>query len=45
MIIETPVPKKIIKHIEKMAAREKVTSLKFKDGVGVIYDNDCITGV
>ena len=28
-----------------MAASDRVTSLKFKNRVGVIYDNDCIAVV
>ena len=44
-IIEIPIPKSIIKHIEEIVAREKVTSLKFKNRVGVIYDNYWIAGV
>ena len=28
-----------------MDARDKVTSIKFKNRAGVIYDNDCIEGV
>ena len=28
-----------------MAARKKVTELKFKNRAVVVYDNDCITGV
>ena len=44
-IIEIPIPKSIIKHIEEIVAREKVTSLKFNNRVGVIYDNYWIAGV
>ena len=38
-IIEIPIPEKIIKQIEAMAAHEKVTSIKFKNRAGFIYDN------
>ena len=44
-IVEIPIPKVIIKHVEKMAARDKFTPLKFKNRAGVIYYNDCIVGV
>ena len=44
-IIEIPIPKSIIKHVEEMAARDKVTLLKFKNRAGIIYDNDWIVGV
>ena len=42
---EITIPKAIIKHIEEMAARDKVTLLKFNNIAGVIYDNDWISGV
>ena len=44
-IIKLPIPKAIIKHIEKMLAPEKVTSLKFRNRAGVTSDNDWISGV
>ena len=43
--IEIPISKEIIKHLKKMAARDKVTSVRLKNISGVIYDNDWITGV
>ena len=44
-VIEIPIPEAIIKHIELMAACEKVTSLKLKNSVGVRSDNYCIAVV
>ena len=44
-MIEIPIPKEIIKHIEEMAAYEKLRSLKFKNRAGVIYDHEWIAGV
>ena len=42
-IIEIPITKTIIKHVDKMASHEEFTSLKFNNIVGFIYDNDWIT--
>ena len=42
-IIGIPIFKSIIKHVEGMASRDKVTSLKFKNRLGVIYDNAWIS--
>ena len=44
-IIEIPINKAIIKHIDEMAAHDKVTSLTFKNRAGFIYDNVWIAGV
>ena len=44
-IIEIPINKSIIKHIEEMAAHDKVILLKFNNRTWVIYDNDWIAGV
>ena len=44
-IIEISIPKAIVKYIEEIDARDKVTSLKFKNRAGFIYDNDWIAGV
>ena len=44
-IIEIPIPKAMIKHIEEMVADEKSTLLKLKIRAGVIYDNNWISGV
>ena len=44
-IIGITIPKAIIKRIKEMAARDKVTSQRFKNRAGVIYDNDWIPGV
>ena len=44
-IIEIPITKTIIKHIEEMATHDKVTFLKFKNRAEVVYDNDWISGV
>ena len=44
-IIEIPIPKATIKHIEEISGRDKVTLIKFKNIAGVVFDNDCIAGV
>ena len=43
--IEIPIYKEIIKHIDEMAAREKVAFAKIQKIFGVIYNNDLIAGV
>ena len=40
-----PIPKAIIKQIKDINARDKFTSLKFKNRAVVIYDNYWIAGV
>ena len=44
-IIKIPISKAIIKYIEEMASHDKVTSLKFNNRAGVIYDNEWTAGV
>ena len=44
-IIEIPLPKVRIKHIEEMATHEKATSIIFKNISGYISYNDWIAGV
>ena len=42
-IIEIPITKTIINNVDKMAARDRFTLLKFNNIVRVIYYNDLIT--
>ena len=44
-MIEIPIHKAIIKHIEEMAASDKVTPIKPNNRLRVLYDNGWIAGV
>ena len=44
-MIEIPIPKEIIIHIEEMVSRDKVTLIKLKNRERVIHYNDWISGV